>query len=147
MLSRVPNECRKGGVSPRTAQAAMRHSNIDLTMNVYTDPKLLDVQGALDSLPSLDWKKPHSSTGRAVMRATGTDGRDTWPNPRPTESAGATEKSLVAPVVAPNVGERGHLVSFPVIAPPSGDTTKRSSGISRFRSMSATNRNVMFSDQ
>jgi len=24
----------------------MRHSNIDLTMNVYTDPKLLDVQGA-----------------------------------------------------------------------------------------------------
>ena len=44
----------KGGVAPRTAQAAMRHSSIDLTMNVYTDPKLLDVQGALDSLPSLD---------------------------------------------------------------------------------------------
>ncbi|MCX7409352.1 MAG: hypothetical protein NTZ32_14835 [Planctomycetales bacterium] len=33
-------------VTPRTAQDAMRHSNIDLTMNVYTDPKLLDVQGA-----------------------------------------------------------------------------------------------------
>lgn len=28
----------KGGVAPRTAQAAMRHSKIDLTMNVYTDP-------------------------------------------------------------------------------------------------------------
>ena len=36
----------KGGVTPRTAQAAMRHSTIDLTMNVYTDPKLLDVAGA-----------------------------------------------------------------------------------------------------
>jgi integrase/DNA-directed RNA polymerase specialized sigma24 family protein len=35
----------KGGVTPRTAQAAMRHSTINLTMNVYTDPKLLDVAG------------------------------------------------------------------------------------------------------
>ncbi|MCX7393177.1 MAG: tyrosine-type recombinase/integrase [Planctomycetales bacterium] len=48
----------KSGVAPRTAQAAMRHGTIDLTMNVYTDPKLLDVQGALDSLPSLAWKSP-----------------------------------------------------------------------------------------
>jgi integrase len=30
----------KGGVAPRTAQAAMRHWTIDLTMNVYTDPRL-----------------------------------------------------------------------------------------------------------
>src|SRR5207244_10147599 len=43
----------KGGVTPRTAQAAMRHSKIDLTMSVYTDPKLLDVRGALDVLPAL----------------------------------------------------------------------------------------------
>jgi len=28
----------KNGVAPRTAQAAMRHSSLDLTMNVYTDP-------------------------------------------------------------------------------------------------------------
>ncbi len=39
------------GVAPRVAQAAMRHSSIDLTMNVYTDPRLLDVQGAIESLP------------------------------------------------------------------------------------------------
>ena len=39
------------GVAPRVAQAAMRHSSIDLTMNVYTDPRLLDVQGAVESLP------------------------------------------------------------------------------------------------
>jgi hypothetical protein len=42
----------KGNVSPRTAQAAMRHSTIDLTMNVYRS-KLLDVHGALDALPAL----------------------------------------------------------------------------------------------
>jgi len=34
----------KGGVAPRTAQAAMRHSDIKLTMGVYTHPKLLDVR-------------------------------------------------------------------------------------------------------
>jgi hypothetical protein len=43
----------KGGVAPRVAQAAMRHSTIDLTMSVYTDPKLLDVARALDALPAL----------------------------------------------------------------------------------------------
>ena len=31
----------------------MRHSTIDLTMNVYTDPRLLDVAGALEALPGL----------------------------------------------------------------------------------------------
>ena len=60
----------KGGVSPRTARAAMRHSTIDLTMNMYTDPKLLDVHGALDSLPSL----PLSRQPAEAQRATGTDG-------------------------------------------------------------------------
>jgi hypothetical protein len=36
----------------------MRHSSIDLTMNVYTDPRLLDVHGALDSLPTLSLDGP-----------------------------------------------------------------------------------------
>lgn len=31
----------------------MRHSTIDLTMNVYTDPRLRDIHGALDVLPAL----------------------------------------------------------------------------------------------
>jgi integrase len=43
----------KNGVAPRTAQAAMRHSSLDLTMNVYRDPSVLDVAGALAALPSL----------------------------------------------------------------------------------------------
>jgi integrase len=56
----------KAGVSPRTAQAAMRHSTIDLTMNVYTDPKLLDVAGALDALPALPLEREHSTMRQAV---------------------------------------------------------------------------------
>ena len=39
------------GVRPRTAMAAMRHGRIDLTMNFYTDPVLLDVAAAVNSLP------------------------------------------------------------------------------------------------
>jgi integrase len=63
----------KAGVAPRTAQAAMRHSDIKLTMQTYTDPKLLDVRGALDALPALplDGEKPCDE--RAL--ATGTDDR------------------------------------------------------------------------
>jgi integrase len=41
----------KAGVPLRTAQAAMRHSDPKLTANVYTDPALLDVAGAIESLP------------------------------------------------------------------------------------------------
>lgn len=43
----------KAGVSLRTAQAAMRHSDPSLTANVYTDPRLLDVAGAIERLPHL----------------------------------------------------------------------------------------------
>ena len=105
----------KGGVAPRTAQAAMRHSKIDLTMNVYTDPKLLDVYGALDALPLLDWKSS-PSTERAVMRATGTECRDAAANRRRVDLAGATGKSFVAPDVAPNIGKQGQTVSLAVIS-------------------------------
>jgi integrase len=43
----------KSGVSPRVAQQLMRHSDIRLNMGVYTDPKLFDLQGAVDALPSV----------------------------------------------------------------------------------------------
>jgi len=62
----------KAGVAPRVAQAAMRHSSIDLTMNVYTDPRLLDVHGALDSLPPLSLDGSPDDN-QAEARATGTD--------------------------------------------------------------------------
>lgn len=48
----------KAGVPPRIAQAAMRHSSLDLTMNIYTDPALLDVAGAINALPRFTVPKP-----------------------------------------------------------------------------------------
>lgn len=50
----------RGGVGPRVVQAAMRHSTIDLTMQVYTDPRLLDVEAALDVLPALPLAPEHA---------------------------------------------------------------------------------------
>ena len=87
----------KGGVSPRTAQAAMRHSDIKLTMGVYTDPRLLDVRGALGTLPTLSLHSDHA--GKEVARATGTSG-----TPR-----------TVAPLVAPTLDNRGQSRSTPVL--------------------------------
>src|SRR5262249_40763419 len=63
----------KGGVAPRTAQAAMRHSDIRLTMEVYTDPKLLDVRGPLDVLPTLALE-PEQTAAADAAKATGTTG-------------------------------------------------------------------------
>jgi integrase len=65
----------KGGVPLRTAQAAMRHADPSLTANVYTDPKLLDVHGALDALPSLPLDDEQNAM-REQARATGTDTYD-----------------------------------------------------------------------
>ena len=59
----------KAGAPPRTAQAAMRHSDPSLTANVYTDPKLLDVAGAVASPPDLP-NLPLAAAGEsAVARA------------------------------------------------------------------------------
>jgi integrase len=57
------------GVAPRTAQAALRHSSLELTMQHYTDPRLLDVAGALAALPAL----PTTGTAPETAGATGTD--------------------------------------------------------------------------
>lgn len=51
---------------------SMRHSKPDLTANVYTDPKLLDVAGALDSLPLLPLDV-EPQRNKNIAKATGTD--------------------------------------------------------------------------
>ena len=85
----------KGGVAPRTAQSAMRHADIKLTMGVYTDPALLDVRGALEALPSLPLSvSPEAPPGK--VRATGTDGRAT---------------RALAPMLAPTPDNQGQRVS------------------------------------
>jgi len=49
----------KAGVQPKTVQLAMRHGSIDLTMETYTDPAILDLQGAIAALPLSGQIKPH----------------------------------------------------------------------------------------
>ncbi len=49
------------GVAPRVAQAAMRHSNIALTMETYTDARLLDTAEAIEALPMIR-TKPETAT-------------------------------------------------------------------------------------
>ena len=68
----------KAGVSLRTAQAAMRHSTPTLTANVYTDPRLLDIHGAVEALPTLSLTATRKDVPE-VMRATGTMGCYTNP--------------------------------------------------------------------
>ena len=83
----------KAGVSPRVAQAAMRHSSLELTMNVYTDPRLLDVQGAIELLPEI------SATNEPADN-------------RRRSAAGA--ENLVAPQVAPTSDFSGDSQPTPV---------------------------------
>ena len=72
----------------------MRHSDIKLTMGVYTDPRLLDVRGAVERLPALPLPGGPNRTANAA-RATGTDDR----------SVGGS--GAVAPAVAPTRCNRG----------------------------------------
>ena len=84
------------GVPLRTAQAAMRHSDPKLTANVYTDPRLLDVGGAVNSLPKL--VKLGSETTESRVHKVKTESKPT---------------SLVAPAVAPNLAKSSQNGSFP----------------------------------
>ena len=47
----------------------MRHSSPVLTANVYTDPRLLDVHGAVESLPALTSARPETETCQATGTA------------------------------------------------------------------------------
>jgi len=59
--------------------ALMRHTDMRLTMNVYTDPRIFDLAGAVAKLPTFD-----GVTEAQAAKATGTDGTD---EVRRTESA------------------------------------------------------------
>ena len=95
----------KAGVAPRTAQEIMRHSDIRLTMEVYTDAKLLNVSGALDALPKLSPNEP-SDNQPAAMRATGTDRKadPLFPPLFPPNTAQAGQSESSAVILAGNFG-------------------------------------------
>ncbi len=61
------------GVSPRTAQSLARHSDIRLTMGVYTHIGLHDQITAIESLPAPPGATAPREPEAAELRATGTD--------------------------------------------------------------------------
>ena len=59
------------GVHPRVAQQAMRHSRMELTNQYYTDPILLDVAGAVNSLPDFSGSQDASRPRLTVTSPAG----------------------------------------------------------------------------
>lgn len=119
-----------GGTSPRTAQAAMRHSDLKLTMGVYTDPRLLDVSGALSSLPALPLGVPngrlHSNSDPSEV---GIEANPLSGNPIPSKSTRAPSTLLSTPAPV----KTGHFGAFTdhgqanVLASETGEATERKS--------------------
>ena len=63
---------QRSGVHPKLAQELARHSDIRLTMNVYTHAHLHDLAGAVEVLPTLLPTGLKREAG--ALKATGTDG-------------------------------------------------------------------------
>ena len=60
------------GTAPRTAQAAMRHSDIKLTMGTYTDPKFLEVRQAVERLPAFAPHRADPAASQSAHESAGT---------------------------------------------------------------------------
>ena len=62
------------GVTPRVAMELMRHSRIELTMSVYTDPRLLPLAAAIEAMSSVVTKVVTTGDpGRPSLALHGTD--------------------------------------------------------------------------
>ena len=86
----------KNGVAPRTAMELMRHTDLRLTMNVYTDPTILNTAGAVEDLPDLT-----TPSEAAAALLTGTDGAP----------ADISTKPKILPKSTTPGGSRGHLLA------------------------------------
>jgi integrase len=80
----------RAGVDPVTLKTIMRHARLETTLTHYTDPRLLDVDRAIDALPAL----LGGPVGTESHRATGTD-----------------DARAVVPTVVPTAGRRGRTLS------------------------------------
>lgn len=81
----------RSGVSPKLAQELARHSDIRLTMNVYTHAGLYDLGSAVASLPTM--LPPDRQSSVQPMAATGTDGA---PRPRLDQTGDGRCNSVIA---------------------------------------------------
>jgi hypothetical protein len=84
----------RSGVSPKTAQTLARHSDINLTMGVYTRLGVMDQAAAVEALPPVPTSARPDSAQR--VRATGTYGR-----------TGALERAKKVPTMVPRGAENG----------------------------------------
>lgn len=107
----------KAGVSPREAMSLMRHTDLRLTMNVYTDPKVFNLAAAVEKLPATLTGEPKVANRVATG---GMFGHCTAPNG--TNSGGAiyanspmkTAKSCDLAVVPGKAGEGGRTLDIHV---------------------------------
>ncbi|KLU05886.1 integrase-recombinase protein [Rhodopirellula islandica] len=106
------------GVAPRVAQAAMRHSNISLTMGTYTDAKLLDTATAVEALPSLPIADDDTDTAEEPksVNASGADRSG-----KTGETKAETPPRTVAPLVAPDAVQEGQNMPFLSLPDQTGD--------------------------
>ena len=106
------------GVKPRTAQEVMRHSTLDLTMNVYTDPALLDTAAAVESLPTFPISGGDSNVASGVA-ADGSAATVEMPSEPATisfeekDNESGSNSPLVATLVA-NTARSGQFGTIPV---------------------------------
>ncbi len=70
----VKDELATAGVNPRVAMQQLRHTDIRPTTKLYTDPRLLDLHRAVNSLPRIA-----DAPSREAQAATGTYGREKEP--------------------------------------------------------------------
>ncbi len=108
------------GVSLRTAQAAMRHSDPKLTACTYTDPALLDIGAAVNALPTL----PDKPRPEAVRKAAGTEDMETDDFPDPN-GKGKRPPAKPCTKLAPAGGFPCHSEAFPVASAKKRDFTRR----------------------
>ncbi len=93
----------RANLSPKMAQTLARHSDVRLTLGVYTHVGLHDQTAAIQSLPA----PPESSVGpksdAMVLRATGTDGTESR---APADDNGPKMVPILVPCGAENGAER-----------------------------------------
>ena len=107
------------GTGPRTAQAAMRHSDISLTMGTYTDPALLDVRQAVERLPSLAGPTPGTPPTKTPP-AGGKSGQQGAPAGKIARESGKTPRDRRVSENATNSNENAPVTSCDITGAESG---------------------------
>ncbi len=136
------------GVAPRTAQAAMRHSNNSLTMNTYTDARLLDTATAIESMTVLKHSRLDEESGLGGF--SGSVSPQPESESQLSQAFKADVNRTLAPMLAPGSVHNGQIESIPDFFDDewkSDEDTKKPcnpEGITGFSQIGATRRLLNF---